>query len=143
MMISCTSCHSKYLVNSADLKPGGRNVQCAKCGNQWYQDGADIEELDKFGQFDVSDNENINNKSKESSNLTNNLPSTYVKENKASFLNSILVLLFTIILLVAFWTIKNLEINTLVLIKYYLSEFYFNLNLIVNDIAKVIHKLIN
>ena len=26
MLISCTSCNSKYLVNSADLKPNGRDV---------------------------------------------------------------------------------------------------------------------
>ena len=37
MLITCSSCNSKYLVNSADLKPGGRNVQCAKCGHNWYQ----------------------------------------------------------------------------------------------------------
>ena len=38
MLISCNSCNSKYLVNSAELKPDGRNVQCANCGNQWFQD---------------------------------------------------------------------------------------------------------
>ena len=37
MLISCSFCNSKYLVNSADLKPNGRNVQCAKCGNNWFQ----------------------------------------------------------------------------------------------------------
>ena len=40
MLISCTSCHSKYLINSADLKPEGRTVQCAYCGNQWYQESS-------------------------------------------------------------------------------------------------------
>ena len=38
MLISCNSCNSKYLVNSAELKPDGRNVQCANCGNQWFQE---------------------------------------------------------------------------------------------------------
>ena len=37
MLITCSSCNSKYLVNSADLKPDGRTVQCAKCGHNWFQ----------------------------------------------------------------------------------------------------------
>ena len=44
MLISCTSCYSKFLVNSADLKPNGRTVQCANCGNQWYQESILSEE---------------------------------------------------------------------------------------------------
>ena len=45
MLISCTSCKSKYLVNSADLKPEGRTVQCAKCGYEWYQNIVRNEEV--------------------------------------------------------------------------------------------------
>ena len=44
MLISCNSCNSKYLVNSAELKPDGRNVQCANCGNQWYQERQVLDE---------------------------------------------------------------------------------------------------
>ena len=44
MFISCSSCNSKYLVNSADLKPNGRNVQCAKCGHNWFQTSSFSEE---------------------------------------------------------------------------------------------------
>ncbi len=142
-MISCTSCHSKYLVNSADLKPIGRNVQCAKCGNQWFQEVIKNEKDENLSQLEDFKYDNINFEAKEKSESSNNLPSTYVKASKVSFLNSFLVLLFTFTLLVSFWSLKNFEINTLVLIKYYISEFYFNLNLIFNDIAKVIHKIIN
>ena len=45
MLISCTSCQSKYLVNSADLKPDGRTVQCAKCNFKWFQKVTNEEEL--------------------------------------------------------------------------------------------------
>ena len=38
MFIQCSSCNSKYLVNSADLKPNGRLVECANCTHQWYQE---------------------------------------------------------------------------------------------------------
>ena len=47
MLVSCSSCNSKYLVNSADLKPDGRTVQCAKCGHNWFQT-AKKEEFDRL-----------------------------------------------------------------------------------------------
>ena len=37
MLLTCSSCNSKYLVNSADLKPDGKNVKCAVCGHKWFQ----------------------------------------------------------------------------------------------------------
>ena len=37
MFIVCSNCDFKYLVNSADLKPTGRMVECANCGHQWFQ----------------------------------------------------------------------------------------------------------
>ena len=45
MLISCSACNSKYLVNSADLKPNGRMVECANCGHQWYQEPSTEEEI--------------------------------------------------------------------------------------------------
>tara|TARA_X000000368_G_C22954470_1_gene678127 strand:- start:726 stop:1160 length:435 start_codon:yes stop_codon:yes gene_type:complete len=143
MLISCTSCQSKYLVNSADLKPNGRNVKCARCGNTWYQDNIAIQDDENLNELEYTKSQNIENNSSKLNKGTNNLPSTYVKENKVSFLNSFLVLFFTIALIVSFWVLKNLEINTMVLLKYYISEFYFNLKLIFNDIAKIIYELIN
>ena len=38
MFIQCSACNSKYLVNSADLKPEGRMVECASCSHQWLQE---------------------------------------------------------------------------------------------------------
>ena len=144
MLISCTSCESKYLVNTADLQPHGRTVQCAKCGNQWYQDSLINENLQSAEEtisslsFVSPDNKKNNLKSQ-----TPNLPSTYVKENKVSILNSILVVLFIIFLISGFWTIRNLEVNSFVLLKFYWNEFTFNLKLIFNDIAKVFYQIIN
>ena len=37
MMLVCSSCNSRYLVNSGDLKPDGRVVRCAKCDYEWFQ----------------------------------------------------------------------------------------------------------
>ena len=38
MFIVCSKCDFKYLINSADLKPNGRIVECANCHHQWFQD---------------------------------------------------------------------------------------------------------
>ena len=142
MLISCTSCQSRYLVNSADLKPGGRTVQCANCGNQWYQESVDNEKEEILTQSTLSTSKK-QSEINELSLPTPNLPSTYVKEQKVSVLNSILVTLFMIILIVVFWVFKNTEMNTFVLFKFYMDEFYFNLKLMINDIAKIIHQIIN
>ena len=143
MLISCTSCHSKYLINSADLKPDGRTVQCANCGNQWYQEISFREKDEILTSSTLSNSTNSQSEKKESNLPTHNLPSTYVKEQKVSVLNSILVVLFVSVLVVGFWLIKNVETNNLVLLKFYVDEFYFNLKLIVDDIAKIIHLIIN
>lgn len=143
MLISCNSCTSKYLVNSADLKPNGRIVQCAKCGNQWYQDYL-LNENKQAGKIITSSTTTSDQNQKDSlKSPTPNLPSTYVKEQKVSIFNSILVVLFVIIFISGFWIVRNLEINNLVLIKFYLEEFIFNLKLIFNDIAKIIHQILN
>ena len=143
MLISCTSCHSKYLVNSADLKPDGRTVQCANCGNQWYQESSRKEEEEILISSNLSTSTNSQTEKKESNSPTRNLPSTYVKEQKVSVLNSILVVIFVSVLIGGFWLMKNVDTNNLVLLKFYVDEFYFNLKLIVDDIAKIIHRIIN
>ena len=138
MLISCTSCNSRYLVNSADLKPVGRTVQCAKCANQWYLTAVSDENEEIL--------ETIHSSTKnENTNLpTPNLPSTYVKEKKVSVLNSILVILFVLIFILFFWIIQNTNFNNnIAFIEFYFNEFIFNLKLIFNDIAKIIYKIIN
>ena len=143
MLISCTSCHSKYLINSADLKPDGRTVQCANCGNRWYQESSLKEEEEILMSPTISTSTNSQTENKKSNLPTRNLPSTYVKEQKVSVFNSILVVIFVSVLIGGIWLIKNVETNTLVLLKFYVYEFYFNLKLIVDDIAKIIHRIIN
>ena len=45
MFIQCSDCDYKYIVNSADLKPDGRMVECANCNHRWYQEPLQAEEL--------------------------------------------------------------------------------------------------
>ena len=142
MLISCNSCNSKYLVNSAELKPDGRNVQCANCGNQWFQESQVFDDNVKDNlSSEVNDGDSL--KQEENKTSISNLPSTYVQEPKVSVLNSILLVLFVILLIILYWFFQNSNINSLVLIQFYINEFFFNLNMIINDIAKIIHQLIN
>ena len=142
MLISCNSCNSKYLVNSAELKPDGRNVQCANCGNQWFQESQVFDDNVKEDlKSEVNDGDSLKQEKNKTS--ISNLPSTYVQEPKVSILNSILLVLFVILIIIFYWFIQNSNINSLVLIQFYINEFFFNLNMIINDIAKIIHQLIN
>ena len=146
MFIQCSVCNTKYLVNSADLKPNGRMVECANCGHQWYQDSLLDEDIQNLSSNDQNnENEKINEYNKQSftkeKDQIKNLPSTFVNEHKVSYFNSFLVLFILFIIFTIFWYIKKYGINLFELIKFYFYEFYFNLNLIISDIAKLIHQI--
>ena len=144
-MISCSNCNSKYLVNSADLKPDGRLVQCANCSHKWFQVAG------KENAEHLLENNNFNRDVKEEELLTenkteinnSNLPSTYVREQNVSLLNSFLIIVFIFFLLFIFLFLKNIDKNNLILFKFYIYEFYFNLNLIINDVSNIIYHIIN
>ena len=141
MLISCSSCNSKFLVNSADLKPNGRTVQCAKCGHNWFQTASlDKEEVLSHSAPSTNDvKKNLNHQNSEVANL----PSTYVKEQKVSIVNSILIVVFTFIALWGIWFLKNNNIDSFVLINFYIQEFYFNLKLLISDLAKIVYHILN
>ena len=146
MFIQCSVCNTKYLVNSADLKPNGRMVECANCGHQWYQDSLLDEDIQNLSSNDQNnENEKINEYNKQSftkeKDQIKNLPSTFVNEHKVSYVNSFLVVFILVIIFTIFWYIKKYGINLFELIKFYFYEFYFNLNLIISDIAKLIHQI--
>jgi len=142
MLLTCSSCNSKYLVNSADFKPDGRTVKCARCSHEWFQELNFIEE-DVFKSAPLSTFKEENNQSKQENTLTSNLPSTYVKEEKPSLINSILVILFLAISIIVFRFIKTEGNGIIVLSNFYIQEFFFNLKLIINDLVKLIHQITN
>ncbi len=147
MFIQCSSCNSKYLVNSADLKPDGRMVECAVCQHQWYQESNFEEDLSSLSISDSEDNQKQEEKNKDINDKQKkdikNLPSTFVKEKKVSVLNSFLVVLILILIFLSFWLFRKYGINIFVLVDFYINEFYFNLKLIISDISKIVHKIIN
>ena len=139
MLVSCSSCNSKYLVNSADLKPDGRTVQCSKCGHNWFQTSK-IED-EEILSTSIPSSEKIIDRN--NNNLTTNLPSTFVKEKKLSILNSLLVIIALVVIIIGFWFVRNNGLNIFALINFFLQEFYFNLNMLIDDLTKTIHHLLN
>tara|TARA_B100000579_G_C22681314_1_gene780431 strand:- start:276 stop:716 length:441 start_codon:yes stop_codon:yes gene_type:complete len=146
MFIECSNCEFKYLVNSADLKPKGRMVECANCNHQWFQELKDVEILSAVppSTKEVSDNkEALDEKKNNINEIIKNLPSTVVKQEKPSILNSVLVVIFITFIFIGVWISRSLEFNTLVLIEFYIKEFFFNINLIISDLAQIIYNILN
>ena len=149
MLIRCSACNSKYLVNSADLKPDGRMVECASCSHQWYQEQSTEEEIlfssAPSSKNDLKQTQDIANTKieKNQKNEIKNLPSTVVTEQKTSILNSFLVLITLVGFIATFFLLRSYGVNIFVLINFYIHEFYFNLKLIIADFAKIIHQVIN
>ena len=82
-------------------------------------------------------------KIEDKSNAIKNLPSTVVKEEIPSIKNSLIVVFLLLFIFIGFWASRSFGINTFVLIDFYVREFFFNLNLLLSDFAKIIHNTLN
>ena len=150
MFIQCSDCDYKYIVNSADLKPDGRMVECANCNHQWFQEPLQGEDLltslaPKTSQKKFyEDNESQPNNDKDVlSKEIKNLPSTIVKEQEVNLLNTFLVVFLVVFLFFLFWVFRSYGTNILVLVSFYFNEFFFNLKLIIDDFTKIIFQILN
>ena len=147
MFIVCSNCEFKYLVNSADLKPNGRMVECANCNHQWFQglDDAHItSSVPSTKKEELDQNiKNNNQKEKLEKDPVRNLPSTVVRQEKPSVINSTIVIALAIVVILAIWIYRSYGVNTFIIIDFYIREFFFNLNLIISDLAKIIHNTLN
>jgi len=101
MFIQCSDCDYKYIVNSADLKPDGRMVECANCNHRWFQEPLKGEDLLSSSVPKTSQEKPLEKEEKSQNIETNlppkeikNLPSTVVREQKVSFINTFLVIFF-------------------------------------------------
>tara|TARA_Y100000768_G_scaffold349901_1_gene299760 strand:+ start:76 stop:480 length:405 start_codon:yes stop_codon:yes gene_type:complete len=134
------------LVNSADLKPNGRMVECVNCNHQWYQE---LNETENFSSALISkkqnnsNNEKINKRKDTNNQMIKNLPSTVVRQEKPSIANSIIIVFLVTLIFLGVWVLRSFGVNTFVLIDFYIKEFFFNLNLIISDLAKIIYDILN
>ena len=150
MFIQCSDCDYKYIVNSADLKPDGRMVECANCNHRWFQETLKDENL-LSSSLSKAPKEKYLDKKEEKQNVENhflpdqikNLPSTIVKEKKVSLVNTFLVILFLVFLIFLFLTFRSYGTNIFVLVNFYINEFFFNLKLIIDDLVKIVYKILN
>ena len=147
MFIVCSNCEFKYLVNSADLKPNGRMVECVNCNHQWFQelDNSDFTSSVPSSKKEELDQDIKNNKQQKKleEGPVKNLPSTVVRQEKPSVINSTIVIALAIIVILTIWIYRSYGLNTFVIIDFYIREFFFNLNLIISDLAKIIHNTLN
>ena len=150
MFIQCSDCDYKYIVNSADLKPDGRMVECAYCNHRWFQEPLNEEDLLSSSVPKTSQEKPLEKEKESQENENNlppkeikNLPSTVVREQKVSFINTFLVIFFLAFLIFLFWTLKSYGTNIFVLVSFYINEFFFNLKLIIDDLAKIIYQILN
>ena len=142
MMLICSSCNSRYLVNSGDLKPDGRIVRCATCDHEWFQ-GPNLVETGDVESSISSTLKEENNKLSNKNTFVSNLPSTYIKKENPSIMNSILIVLLFAVIIVVFWLMKNEGKGIIFLLNFYIQEFFFNLKLIINDLVKLVHQITN
>ena len=150
MFIQCSDCDYKYIVNSADLKPHGRMVECANCNHRWYQEPSKDDKLFSSSLPKTSQEKTLNKK-EEKQNKENyllpkeikNLPSTVVKEKKVSLINTFLVIFLLVFLFSLFLTLRSYGTNIFILVSFYISEFFFNLKLIIDDLAKIAYQILN
>ena len=150
MFIQCSDCDYKYIVNSADLKPDGRMVECANCNHRWFQEPLKGEDLISSLVPKTSQEKSLEKEKESQDNETDllpkeikNLPSTVVREQKVSFINTFLVIFILMVLIFLFWTLKSYGTNIFVLVSFYIKEFFFNSKLIIDDLAKIIYQILN
>ena len=125
MILSCSSCSAKYLVDSHQIK-FGRHVKCIRCGHIWYFENINYNPNEnlKKNKENISVNQSVNSDS-------SNLPVVYRNNNKNNNLFFILLLF-----LVAFYAVYSYSESNLSLP---LEELSININ---NFIGYLVEKII-
>ena len=124
MILSCSSCGAKYLVDIHQIKYG-RHVKCFRCGHVWYHEN-------KSYNPNVDDQIKDNNHQTtiESINDDSNLPVIYKKKKTIPL--PFILLIFLVIFYTAHLMSENIiQINTV--------EFSKDLNQLIDSFVKKIY----
>ena len=142
MIIQCPNCSKKFNVDSSLIPSKGRNIQCGSCNFLWFFDGKDKAFLDatpvkKIEEENIIE-ENLYENNKKNKPKVNNKKALVKYQNKSTFsfgkfLSYILVLIITLIALIIF-------LDTL---KYPLSNFFPNLELMLYNLYEVLRDIVS
>ena len=115
MIISCSSCGAKYLVDPVQIG-NGRQVRCGRCNFSWFQDYDGL----------ASINNEVSNKivSKRDIQSDSNLPAVYNKRNSISR-DTVVISFFLLFIIVALAFDQFNKINPLEVI--YIKANFFEL----------------
>tara|TARA_B100001121_G_C18622775_1_gene590186 strand:- start:685 stop:1131 length:447 start_codon:yes stop_codon:yes gene_type:complete len=142
MIIQCPNCSKKFNVDSSLIPSKGRNIQCGSCNFLWFFDGKDKAFLDATPEKKIKEEkiveENLYENNKKDKPNVNNKKALVKYQNKSTFsfgkfLSYILVLIITLIALIIF-------LDTL---KYPLSNFFPNLELMLYNLYEVLRDIVS
>ncbi len=78
MILVCPSCSTRYLLSSAAIGAEGREVRCAKCHHEWYQEVGTEEDI--AGSEDAGSDENTVNQAEETPESPDSVPNLRADE---------------------------------------------------------------
>ena len=142
MIIQCPNCSKKFNVDSSLIPSKGRNIQCGSCNFLWFFDGKDKAFLDDTPEKKIKEEkiveENLYENNKKDKPKVNNKKALVKYQNKSTFsfgkfLSYILVLIITLTALIIF-------LDTL---KYPLSNFFPNLELMLYNLYEVLRDIVS
>ena len=142
MIIQCPNCSKKFNVDSSLIPSKGRNIQCGSCNFLWFFDGKDKAFLDATPVKKIEEEkiieENLYENNKKDKPNVNNKKALVKYQNKSTFsfgkfLSYILVLIITLTALIIF-------LDTL---KYPLSNFFPNLELMLYNLYEVLRDIVS
>ena len=117
MILSCSSCGAKYLVDAHQVKYG-RHVKCFRCGHVWFHEN---KEYDPQSRDQIETN--IKSTAILSNNDDSNLPAIYKKKNTVPL--PFILLIFLVIFSSIYMISENLS-------QYDTSEFTEELNQLID-----------
>lgn len=117
MILSCSSCGAKYLVDVHQVKYG-RHVKCFRCGHVWFHENKEYDP-----QSHDQTETNIKSSAILSNNNDSNLPAIYKKKNTVPL--PFILLIFLVIFSSIYMFSENLS-------QYDTSEFTEELNQLID-----------
>ena len=104
MILSCSSCSAKYLVDNHQIK-FGRHVKCIRCNHIWY-----FENLNYDPHQDTIKNDEKASLKQADINDSSNLPVVY-KNNKKKNNSLVFILLIFLVVFYAFYTYSESSLS--------------------------------